>query len=249
MTCQWRDQVNRYVDSELPEAEVARMDAHLRNCPSCTADALGRMRMKRSIHASAKNAFVPSAEFRAGLSKQIGASRKRALPWVPQLAFAAALIAVVAVGLAVWQQHSQQQDLFAEITDMHVATLASANPVDVVSTDRHTVKPWFEGRLPFTFNLPDLQNTEFRLIGGRMAYIDQSPGAELLFGIRKHQISAFIFQDREGFASLGTSSSPSQKLNFNFETWSDHGLRYVVVSDAGRGDVQALSSLLHNAAQ
>ena len=90
MTCQWRDQVDRYVDSELPEAEVACMDAHLRNCPSCAADALGRMRMKRSIHASAKNVFAPSAEFRAQLSKQIGAPRKRALPWLPQLAFAAA---------------------------------------------------------------------------------------------------------------------------------------------------------------
>jgi anti-sigma factor RsiW len=249
MTCQWRDQVDRYVDSELPETEVARMDAHLRTCASCAADALARMQMKRSIHASAKNVFVPSAEFRARLSKQIGASRKRPLPWLPQLAFAAALIAIIGVGLAIWLRHPTRQDLFAEIVDVHVATLASANPVDVVATDRHTVKPWFEGKLPFTFNLPELQNTEFRLIGGRIAYIDQSPGAELLFGIRKHQISAFVFQDREGFASLGTSSSPSQKLNFNFETWSDHSLRYVVVSDAGRGDVQALSSLLRNAAQ
>ncbi len=249
MTCEWRDQLDRYVDGEMPEAEIARMDAHLRSCASCAADALGRMRTKRSIHASAANAYVPSAEFRARVSKEVSVSRKRALPWLPQLAFAAALIAFVAVGIAVWQRHSPRQDVFAEITDVHVATMASANPVDVVSSDRHTVKPWFEGKLPFTFNLPELQNTDFRLIGGRMAYIGQSPGAELLFGIHKHQISAFIFQDRQSFASLGTSSSPAQRLNFNFETWSDHGLRYVVISDAARGDVQTLSNLLHNAAQ
>jgi anti-sigma factor RsiW len=249
MTCEWRGQLDRYVDSELSEPEMTRVDAHLRSCASCAADALARMRMKRSIHASATNAFVPSAEFRAQLSKQIGTSPKRALPWLPQFAFATALIAIVVVGISLWQRHSQRQNLFAEIADVHVATLASANPVDVVSTDRHTVKPWFEGKLPFTFNLPELQNTDFRLIGGRMAYIDQSPGAELLFGIRKHQISAFLFQDREGFASLSTTSNPTQSLNFNFETWSDHGLRYVVVSAASRGDVHALSNLLHSAGQ
>jgi anti-sigma factor RsiW len=249
MTCEWRDKIDLYVDGELPQLELAGMEAHLRTCPSCAADALGRTQLRHSIHAVAGNAFVPSAEFRARVSKAIGVSQKRALPWLPQLAFAAALIVIVALGIAVQQRHAQRQDVLAEIADVHVATLASANPVDVVSTDRHTVKPWFEGKLPFTFNLPELQDTDFRLIGGRMAYIDQNPGAELLFGIRKHQISAFIFQDREGFASLGTGSGPAQRLNFNFATWSDHSLRYVVVSDASRGDVQALSSLLRTAAQ
>jgi anti-sigma factor RsiW len=249
MTCEWRDQLDAYVDSELSETEMRRLDAHLRSCASCAAKAFARIRMKRSIHTSATNVFLPSAEFRTQLSKQIGASPRRVLPWLPQVAFAVALVAIVAVGITRWQRHSQRQDLFAEIADVHVATLASPNPVDVVSTDRHTVKPWFEGKLPFTFNLPELQNTDFRLIGGRIAYVGQSPGAELLFSIRKHQISAFIFQDREGFASLGTSSSPAERLNFNFGTWSEQGLRYVVVSDASRGDVQSLSSLLRTAAQ
>ncbi len=84
----------------------------------------------------------------------------------------------------------------SELVDQHVATLASSNPVDVVSTDRHTVKPWFEGKIPFTFNLPDLQGSPFALAGGRVAYVKQSPGAELIFRIRQHQISVFIFQER-----------------------------------------------------
>jgi anti-sigma factor RsiW len=78
-----------------------------------------------------------------------------------------------------------------------VATIASANPVDVVSTDRHTVKPWFAGKIPFTFNLPDLQGSAFTLVGGRVSYLRQSPGAELIFKIRQHQVSVFIFQEKD----------------------------------------------------
>ena len=109
MTCEWRDQLDSYIDGELSKAEIAGMDAHLRNCASCAADALARMRMKRSVHASAMNAFVPSTDFRARLSRQIGASPKRTLTWFQQLAFAAALVAVAVVGTAVWQRHSQRR--------------------------------------------------------------------------------------------------------------------------------------------
>ena len=82
-----------------------------------------------------------------------------------------------------------------------MATLASANPVDVISTDRHTVKPWFEGKIPFTFNLPELEGSPFALVGGRVSYLNQSPGAELIFRVRQHQISVFIFQER-GFTEV-----------------------------------------------
>ncbi len=58
--------------------------------------------------------------------------------------------------------------VFSEIADLHVATLASSSPVDVISSDRHTVKPWFQGKIPFAFDLPELQNSDFSLLGGRM---------------------------------------------------------------------------------
>lgn len=67
--------------------------------------------------------------------------------------------------------------MLSEVADLHIATLASANPIDVVSTDRHTVKPWFAGKIPFTFNLPELQNSPFTLLGAKVSYLNQSPGA------------------------------------------------------------------------
>jgi anti-sigma factor RsiW len=127
--------------------------------------------------------------------------------------------------------------------------LASANPVDVVSSDRHTVKPWFQGKLPFTFNLPELQNSPFKLIGGRLTYFQQSPGAQLLFEIRKHRISVFIFQNRAELSRLNAESWLRGKLAFNSETWIEGGLRYFVVGDAGAPDVHDLCELLKSAAR
>ena len=69
----------------------------------------------------------------------------------------------------------------SELADLHVATLASSNPVDVVSTDRHTVKPWFAGKIPFTFNLPELQDSPFVLVGGRVSYLTNRRGRSLFF--------------------------------------------------------------------
>ena len=142
----------------------------------------------------------------------------------------------------------RQEEAFSEVADLHVAALASANPVDVASSDRHTVKPWFQGKIPFTFNLPDLQNTEFTLVGGRIAYLDQSPGAELIFQVRKHYISVFIFRE-QATPALRSGSGMRKHVSFNYETWTDGGLRYIAISDTTGEDLGKLADLLKAAAK
>ncbi len=248
MTCAWRNKVEAYLDNELPEQDDLALLRHLRTCQDCAMAALGSRKLKVSIKRAAGAVFAPSAAFRSKINKAV-APRSRSFPsWLPGFALAAAAIIIVAVGLGLLLR-PRQQDVVAELTDLHVSTLASANPVDVLSTDRHTVKPWFQGKLPFTFDLPELQNSEFHLIGGRMAYVAQGPGAQLLFAVRKHQVSAFVFQERETFAGLGAAPKTSQNLAFNLETWTDRGLRYVVISDASDADVLALGKLLRSAEQ
>jgi len=133
--------------------------------------------------------------------------------------------------------------VFSEIADMHVATLASSSPVDVISTDRHTVKPWFQGKIPFSFNLPELQNSDFSLLGGRMTYLEQTPGAHLIYDVRKHHISVFVFQERALPARLDQNFLSQKKLPFNMETWSQGGLRYFVIGDASSADINNLVQL------
>ena len=164
--------------------------------------------------------------------------------WLGATAAVALLLIAGFVTLTVRQQQLHRRQTFSELADLHVSTLASANPVDVLSTDRHTVKPWFQGKIPFTFNLPELQNSEFSLIGGRVAYLGQAPGAELIYQIRKHQISVFIFPDRAVGNDLGSSSSSQKQLSFNIETWDRDGLRYFVIGDASSNDIQNLADLL-----
>lgn len=253
MACeQWRGKIDSYADAGLPAEEMRAFDRHLAACPSCAADALARVQWKRATHLAGKR-YAPSAEFRRRIEQQI-APRQRPdwlRAWVPALA-AAAVILIVAVVLVNRWRGSQQEVAraeLAELTDLHVATLASASPVDVVSTDRHTVKPWFAGKIPFTFNLPELTGTPFTLLGGRVAYLDQAPGAQLLFQVRQHRISVFIFQNRGGASRAGLGDSSSRQLSFNVQTWSEGGLRYFVISDVGAGDIRELGRLLKAAAQ
>ncbi len=124
------------------------------------------------------------------------------------------------------------------MADLHVAILASASPVEVVSTDRHTVKPWFQGKIPFTFNLPELQNSEFSLLGGRMTYLEHEPGAHLIYQVRKHELSVFIFQERPFGHRLSLNSGLQKEQSFNLQTWNQNDLRYFVIGDAGAEDIE-----------
>ena len=128
-------------------------------------------------------------------------------------------------------------------------TLASANRVDVVSSDKHTVKPWFQGKLPFTFNLPELQGSEFELLGGKLSYFDQAPGAELLYAARKHTLSVFIFKDSPELGHAFSSDGLMHKLSFNIESWPEAGLRYFIITDASRADVDDLRARFVQAAR
>jgi len=248
MADDWTAKLETYLDGELSAGEMRDLDAHLRSCPSCAADVLSRIQMKRAVRSAGKR-YSPSPEFRQRIRKSI-AAKPRVSPirmWMGATAAIALLLIAGLVTFTLRQQQLQRRQTFSELADLHVATLASANPVDVISTDRHTVKPWFQGKIPFTFNLPDLQNSEFTLIGGRVTYLGQAPGAELIYQVRKHQISVFIFQNRDVGHDLGSGSSSLQQLSFNIESWDQDGLRYFVIGDASSNDIRNLSDLLKKA--
>ena len=244
MVCEsWNSKLDTYLDGEIPEGEMRTFDAHVRSCPSCSADALTRVQMKRAIQAAGKR-YTPSAEFRKRIQEKIAPKPRRSFGLSWMLAAAAAVILVAgSLTSAYLGTRSGRDQVFSEIADLHVATLASSSPVDVISTDRHTVKPWFQGRIPFAFNLPELQNTEFSLLGGRMTYLEQTPGAHLIYDVRKHHISVFVFQERSLPAKLDENPVSPKKQPFNLETWIQGGLRYFVIGDASAADIDGLAKL------
>lgn len=252
MACErWSDKLDAYVDGELSLMEANELGTHLRGCSGCAAEALERVQMKRSV-ADAGRYFEPSSEFRKKIEMKVHksskSSRKSQIRGWQIIALPAALVLIVSFAMSFYvsREKSKRDRVYGELADLHVATLASATPVDVVSSDKHTVKPWFQGKIPFTFNLPELQGTEFELVGGRVAYMGQAPGAQLIYRLRKHELSVFIFQDR-GAEMASWASDPTSMLSFTFETWAKNGLRYFVVGDVGGADVDALSKLLRDA--
>ena len=244
MVCEsWKARLDTYLDGEVPQEETRTFDVHVRNCPSCSAEALSRIQLKRAIQL-AGNRFTPSAEFRKRIQQSVAPKPRRSFHLGWMLAAAAAVVLVAGTLTSTYLGNRSGRDhVFSEIADLHVATLASSSPVDVISTDRHTVKPWFQGKIPFAFNLPELQNSEFSLLGGRMTYLDQTPGAHLIYDVRKHHISVFVFQERSLPAGLSDITVEPRKLSFNMETWSQGGLRYFVIGDASGADIEILAKL------
>jgi anti-sigma factor RsiW len=247
MNCaEWRRNLDAYVDGELRPQETAAMEEHLRTCRECAAEALARMQMKRATRAAASMRFTPPAELRQRIQKSIAPKRARMAFWLsPAFAVAVALVLVVAVSALVLARRGAREQAVAALVDLHVAALASPNPVDVVSTDRHTVKPWFQGKLPFTFNLPELDGSQYKLVGGKLVYFGHRPGAQLIYELRKHELSVFIVQEGSRMPQGGVSAEAEN--GFSVEAWGAGGLHYVIVSDANAGDVHALGELVRGA--
>jgi anti-sigma factor RsiW len=243
MVCEsWKAKLDTYLDGEVPEEQIRILDAHWRSCHSCSADALTRVQMKRTIQVAGRH-FTPSAEFRRRVQHSIAPKPQRSLRLGWMFVAAAVILVVGTLTSAYLGTRSGRDQVLSEIADLHVATLASSSPADVISTDRHTVKPWFQGKVPFAFNLPELQNSEFSLLGGRMTYLDQTPGAHLIYDVRKHHISVFVFQERSLPATLDENPISPKKQPFNMETWGQGGLRYFVIGDASPGDIDGLAKL------
>ena len=242
MADSWAEKLDIYLDGELPADQMSALDTHVRGCSECAADVLRRLQLKRAVQTTGKR-YSPSLELRQRIQQIVGTRPRQS--WIWQIVAVAAVALVVATLFLVkaGRANQAQQKIYSEIADLHVANLASSSPVDVISSDRHTVKPWFEGKIPFTFNLPELANSEFTLVGGRVTYFEQEPGAHLIFQIRKHRISVLIFQERSFFQGLPDSQLGKQ-ATFEVENWTQGDLRYFIIGDAAADDIAKLTELL-----
>jgi anti-sigma factor RsiW len=241
MNCEiWQDKLDAFVDLELPAAELRDFQSHLRGCAACSAEAVARQRLKSQTRLAGQR-FSPSAEFE---KRMLGAKPTKARwNWLPALATAAAAIILVA-GFTMFQQRARGHELVSQLVDQHVATMASVNPVDVVSNDSHNVKPWFQGKVPFSVDMPNLDGSQFTLVGGKVSYVQQNPAAQLVFAVRQHRISVFVMRETSETARLGEDAGPSRRVGFNTQSWTEDGLRYFAISDVNPNDVRELCERL-----
>lgn len=241
MSCDWREQVGLYVDGELEPASQQAFSGHVQGCSDCATAVLEQQELKKSVRVAGKR-FTAPPELYASVRRQLHpeATAKRGWSW---LLASAALVLFIALGVGWYSRSRGESAIVAQLVDQHVTMLASANPVDVVSSDMHAVKPWYQGKLPFAFNFPKpAADSPFTLIGGKLVYVQHSPGAELVYQVRLHKISVFVFQARDFSGSGSTGRSA-----FTVSNWQQNGLQYYVVTDAAKEDAERLRALLEEA--
>jgi anti-sigma factor RsiW len=239
--CEWREKIGLYVDGELEPNQEQAVAGHLQSCADCSSAALEQQALKKAIRVAGKR-FTAPPELYASVHRQMLPKKSTGL-WLRASALAASAVLLAVIAFAWLSRPSASNATVAQLIDQHVIMLASVNPVDVISSDKHTVKPWFQGKLPFTFNPPELaKDSPFTLVGGKLVYAQNSPGAELVYQVRQHKISVFIFQSRNVH---GESSAGNQTFVVN--GWQQGGLQYYIVTDASREDADRLRTLLEDA--
>jgi anti-sigma factor RsiW len=228
--------LNALADGELSPDQLADANQHLAGCPTCTSNALYQSLLK-SATAKAGRRYAPPPGLQKRLSRP--AARFVAPGWV-----AAAVILLVSASLMLLQRSTTENSaLVTEVFDQHLATIADNTPPQVLSTDRHTVKPWFQGKLPFSFNLPENLPNDTKLDGANLTYLHNQPVAQLLYSIGKHRVSVFLRERRGGTGhELTTARSGFQVMGFD-----TNDLEVAAVSDVDAARLAELVSAIRRA--
>ena len=226
MSCeQVQRDLDAYVDHELDTESAVAMREHVDTCPDCRRDVAEREALGRLVRAAP---YFPAPDrLRARVSAQTTRSRsmRRVLTW----AAAAALVVSVGSGITVWRSTSTGGGALAdEVVDSHVRSLMASHLFDVESTDRHTVKPWFLGKLDFAPPVADLASIGFPLVGGRLDIIGGRPAAALVYQRQKHTINVFISPQRDD--TIARTYRRSVR-GFNIHHWIHGDMSFWAVSD------------------
>jgi anti-sigma factor RsiW len=253
MNCQeCHDFIDPYIDNELDVAAAILVRQHLRDCSQCQPLLESRKALRALLNNPQLQFEVPDSLRRkiqsalptATSSAKHQSGRRSFIPWfsVP-LALAAAF--TVVLGLVFLNQggmldRSRGNALVEEVVSGHVRSLLATHLLDVPSSDQHTVKPWFDGKLKFSPPVLDFTDRGFRLIGGRLDYINGREVAALVYQRNKHIINLFISPSESDRTEAVQSFA---KDGYNVLHWDRDGFEFWAVSDVNAGDLRAFADL------
>ncbi len=240
MTCDdLRFLLHAYLDGELDPANSLAVEGHVHDCPACAA-ALERFEGLRPALRDESLYHRPPAgladRVHAKLPRSERTSRFRITP-----RRAAVAAAVVLAGVAGWAAGRltpappAEDARVREVVAAHVRATMPGHLLDVESSDRHTVKPWFAGRIDFAPPVKDLADHGFPLAGGRLDYLDDRPVAALIYHCRKHDLNLFVWPGE------GEADRPPRVLarnGYHLANWVRGGLVFWAVSDVQESDLR-----------
>jgi anti-sigma factor RsiW len=226
VSCEAIDQdLDGYLDRELEADAAGAIREHLAGCAACRArvaerQALGRL-MRLAPYYSAPD------RLRARVAS-VQIARSRLMPRVATWAAAAALVIAVGGGITLMRSASTAHDVVVEaVVDGHVRSLMADHLFDVQSSDRHTVKPWFLGKLDFSPPVADLTAVGFPLVGGRLDYLDGRPVAALVYRRQQHTINLFVSPG----ATVPRPIESRTVRGFHLRHWFRDGMSFWAISD------------------
>jgi anti-sigma factor RsiW len=222
--------LHAYVDAELDAPTTLQYEKHVRDCPACAKTLAEQKSLQTGLKADALYYNAPEnlrARLRSSLRQHSG-PRLGHFPW-RGVAAAACIVLFIGLGFLLGGftfAPSKHDRLAQEVTSAHIRSMLAEHKVDVLSSDRHTVKPWFNDRLDFSPPMRDLDG--FRLIGGRLDYVDARPVAVLVYKRREHFLDIFLWPNP---ANEDMHLSRETRQGYQLIHWCKAGMNHWVVSD------------------
>ena len=248
MNCQQTHElIHGYLDNELDLVNTIEIEKHLAECDAC-ARSFHAMRGLQSTLGNAELRFAPPANLERKLRSRLRSEDKTRLPlrwgWLVLAGSLIAAMIVIAIGLSIFSRPATDDVLATEIVSSHVRSLMADHLTDVPSSDQHTVKPWFDGKLDFSPPVKDLSQQGFSLNGGRLDYIGNRLVAALVYLRRQHPINLFIWPSSD----VTKREKASVTHGYNVIEWSNGGMAYWVVSDLNLAELQQFVQLVQDQA-
>ena len=243
-------QLDAYLDGELTAVDARELEAHLTQCPECARFRDGRLALRTAI-----TARLPAFQAPDALRRRVQAALRTGAParaphrfslrglWLP---FAlAASIPLVALGS--WNlslRYAAGETLAGDVLASHIRSLMPGHLTDVLSSDQHTVKPWFNGRLDFSPPVHDFAGQGYPLLGGRLDYVNGRAVAALAYGRRQHLINVFLWP-----TTRGPRDAPKtrDRQGYHLLHWTTTDYAYWVVSDLSAAELHDFAQLVQQA--
>jgi anti-sigma factor RsiW len=240
-----------YLDRELDAVRTLEIEDHLHGCAVCSQSYKDHQVLSEGLRTGSVY-FKAPADLQKRIQRSVrqAAKAESALRWLSwswvRIAAPMAAAALVLLSLVPFLRGPSTEEILArEVVSSHVRSLMANHLADVSSSDQHTVKPWFKGKVDFSPPVVDLASQGFQLVGGRLDYLDNRPVAALIYQRDKHLINVFIWPSSE---SSDSGIRADTRQGYHVFHWIRSGMTYWVVSDLEGNQLQEFIRLLQNQA-
>jgi anti-sigma factor RsiW len=247
--------VQAYSDAQLDLTTTLEVERHLQTCDRCSASfrnqrALSTAIAENSLYYRAPRSLLNGIKSALEFSEEPSPTpvrtplRRREHLWRPiNLAASAAFLIVLGAGIVTrFNLPSPEDRTMHDVVSNHIRSLMVSHLADVASTDQHTVKPWFNGKLDFSPQVQDFAADGFPLIGGRIDVVNDQPVAALVYRRNKHYINLFVWPS----TTVSAPEAAASQRGYNVIHWTESGMNYWAISDVNRGALEDFVKLSHS---